>query len=102
MKHERGDEIGPTTHLSLSQSTSLSAAGLGRLPAIIARAGAGPALRFIEFFVATIRNRNTRIAYAQAVGQFCDWCDRTGMELHTITAVSISVYIEELTTRRSA
>jgi integrase/recombinase XerD len=88
--------------LSLSHNTSFAAAGLERLPAIIARAGDGAARRFIEFFVATIRNRNTRTAYSQAVGQFCRWCDHRGMELHTITPVAISAYVEELTVRRSA
>jgi hypothetical protein len=37
------------------------------LPAIIADAGDGPAKRFLEFFTASIRNPNTRAAYAQAV-----------------------------------
>jgi hypothetical protein len=54
-------------------SRQLGRAGLDRLPAAIARAGEKAAWRFIEFFTANIRNKNTRTAYAQAVTQFFDW-----------------------------
>ena len=36
-------------------------------PALIAAAGERAQVRFLEFFTANIRNRNTRRAYAQAV-----------------------------------
>ncbi|MBV8054731.1 MAG: hypothetical protein JO071_05760 [Deltaproteobacteria bacterium] len=45
-------------------------AGLETLPAAIATAGARTSERFIDFFTANIRNRNTRMAYAVAVRQF--------------------------------
>jgi hypothetical protein len=48
----------------------LTRAGIDALPAVIARAGERAAWRFIEFFTATIRNKNTRAGYGQAVGQF--------------------------------
>ncbi len=51
----------------------LSRAGFENQPAIIGRAGEAAAWRFVEFFAATIRNRNTRAAYAQAVAQFFAW-----------------------------
>ena len=50
-------------------------AGLDALPVTIAAQGERAGLRFIEFFTATIRNRNTRMAYARAVKRFFDWCD---------------------------
>ena len=50
------------------RSRDLARAGLDRLPATIGRADEAAAWRFIEFFAATIRNRNTRAAYAEAVG----------------------------------
>jgi hypothetical protein len=34
-------------------------------PAAVGRAGEAAAWRFIEFFAATIRNKNTRYAYAE-------------------------------------
>jgi hypothetical protein len=40
----------------------LARAGLENLPAIIGRAGERATWRFIEFFTASIRNRNTRAA----------------------------------------
>jgi hypothetical protein len=50
-------------------------AGLEALPAIVRIEGERASRPFIEFFTATIRNRNTRLAYARAVKQFFDWCD---------------------------
>ena len=38
-----------------------------RAPTLVAAAGESAQERFIEFFTANIRNRNTRRAYAQAV-----------------------------------
>ncbi len=52
--------------------------------------------RFIEFFTASIRNRNTRMAYARAVKQFFDWCDEHRLELQEIEAVTVAAYIEQL------
>ena len=40
---------------------------LESIPAIIRAQGERAGCRFIEFFTATIRNRNTRMAYARAV-----------------------------------
>ncbi|MDZ4697862.1 MAG: tyrosine-type recombinase/integrase [Deltaproteobacteria bacterium] len=72
------------------------------LPSIIVRAGDDAVRRFAEFFAATIRNRNTREAYAQAIGQFFGWCEARGMELPTIQPIAIGAYIEHLTRIRSA
>jgi hypothetical protein len=38
------------------------------VPAIIADAGQKTSEHFLEFFAATIRNKNTRVAYMQTVG----------------------------------
>jgi integrase/recombinase XerD len=102
MMHETGGETGPVPHASLSNHTTLSAYGLDRLPGIILRAGDHAARRFVEFFTATIRNRNTRAAYAQAVGQFCRWCEGRGMELIDVSPIAIAAYIEDLMTKREA
>jgi site-specific recombinase XerD len=81
----------------------LSRAGLEYLPAPIARAGQQAAWRFIEFFTANIRNKNTRTAYAQAVTQFFDWCTaRKIHKLDQIHPVLIAGYIEELSASKSA
>ncbi len=44
---------------------ALIRAGLEALPAIICAAGERASRCFIEFFTASIRNRNTRMAYAR-------------------------------------
>jgi hypothetical protein len=54
---------------------ALVRAGLEALPAIVRVVGERASRRFIEFFTAAIRNRNTRLAYARAVKEFFDWCD---------------------------
>jgi integrase/recombinase XerD len=46
------------------------------VPRVIAAAGDQAARRFLEFFAATIRNKNTRMAYYRAVCDFFSWCDR--------------------------
>jgi integrase/recombinase XerD len=73
----------------------LSRAGLERLPALIARAGEKASWRFIEFFAANIRNKNTRAAYAHAVTQFFDWCDSKHLRLYDLRPALIALYIEQ-------
>ncbi len=46
------------------------------MPRVIAAAGDQAARRFLEFFAATIRNKNTRMAYYHACVRFFAWCDR--------------------------
>jgi integrase/recombinase XerD len=76
-------------------------AGLDALPAIIRANGERASRRFIEFFTASIRNRNTRMAYARAVKQFFDWCDERRLELADIEAIGVATYIEQLGTTAS-
>ena len=69
----------------------------GGLPALIAAAGERTAWRFVEFFTATIRNPNTREAYARAVGRFLAWCEGRGLkDLRGLTPVVVAAYIEQL------
>jgi hypothetical protein len=51
-------------------SRNLGRAGFERLPAAIARAGEKAAWRFIEFFTANIRNKNTRAARGSCAAVF--------------------------------
>src|SRR5205814_7571576 len=99
---ETGSEDTPKTGLSPLADRGVFKVGSAQLPALITRAGDDAAQRFVEFFAATIRNRNTRAAYAQGVGQFCSWCERRELELHDIGPVVVAAYIEELTAKRSA
>lgn len=72
------------------------------LPALIAEAGESACRRFLEFFTATIRNPNTRKAYARAVSAFFGWCDAHGVTLHQIEPIVVAAYVEQLTQERSA
>ncbi len=74
----------------------LGPSGLSKLPPAIVRAGERARWRFIEFFAANIRNRNTRAAYAHAILQFFQWCEERGLlDLPDIQPVIIAAYIEQ-------
>src|SRR5262245_12277222 len=74
---------------------SIARLGFDSLPALIVHAGDTAARRFVEFFTATIRNKNTRLAYANAIRQFFDWCEERGFTLETIEPVVVAAYIEQ-------
>jgi hypothetical protein len=86
--------------MDLLQPINSSAGSLqlvrGMVPSLFADAGTDAARRFIEFFTANIRNRNTRAAYAFAVARFARWCDTRGFALAQLTPVIVAAYIEEL------
>ncbi len=86
----------------ISPAAALTTTGGPILPAIIADAGEQAARRFIEFFTATIRNGNTRRAYARAVGDFLAWCQLGGLSLSGIEPVHVAAYIEQLTRSKAA
>ena len=46
------------------------------VPMMIASAGDHAARRFLEFFAAQIRNKNTRMAYYRAACSFFAWVER--------------------------
>jgi site-specific recombinase XerD len=55
------------------------------------------ARRTLEFFTVTIRNTNTRRAYARALKDFAAWCDDHGIdELAWVRPVHVATYIETL------
>jgi hypothetical protein len=76
-----------------------SVAGRGGMlvPRVIAEAGDQAARRFLEFFAATIRNKNTRQAYYRAVVRFFAWCDHHKIgEIADIEPLHVAAYIEAL------
>ena len=77
----------PNTHLASRQGFIL--------PGAIARAGRAAQEGFLEFFFASIRNVNTREAYARAVRDFFAWCEERGAELDQISPLLIAAYIEK-------
>src|SRR5947209_3910401 len=67
----------------------LQRTGLAVLPALIADAGEAAVRRTVEFFTVNIRNKNTRLAYARAVGAFCAWCEERGLTLETVLPIHV-------------
>jgi site-specific recombinase XerC len=62
---------------------------------VIAAAGDQAARRFLEFFAATIRNKNIRMAYYRAVVRFFAWVDRHKIgEIADIEPLHVAAYIE--------
>jgi len=72
------------------------------LPELIRREGAHAEARFVEFFTAAIRNRGTRVAYAQAAADFLAWCEQRGVSLGRVTPVVVAAYIEQLSAAYAA
>ena len=67
------------------------------VPRVIADAGDKAARRFLEFFAATIRNKNTRMAYYRAAARFFAWCDHHKVgEIVDIEPLHVATYIEAL------
>lgn len=65
------------------------------LPALIVDAGTLASRRFLEFFTVTIRNKNTRAAYAHAAAVFLGWCaDRGINRLQDVQPVHVAAYIQ--------
>lgn len=78
-------------------ATPLAVTGPVVVPGIVADAGEHATRRFLEFFAATIRNRNTRQAYLHAVGRFFAWCERHHLgQLADIEPLHVAAYIEAL------
>ena len=67
------------------------------VPAAIAEAGDHAARRFLEFFAAQIRNKNTRMAYYRVVCNFFTWVEQHRIgELADIEPIHVAAYIEVL------
>ena len=73
------------------------------VPVQVVDAGEDATRRFIEFFTANIRNRNTRLAYARAVAEFFRWCEGIGLSrLDAVEPVHVAAYVEEIGKSRAA
>lgn len=74
----------------------------GLVPRVIAQAGPRAEEKFVEFFVAKIRNLNTRMAYLRAVRRFFAWAESLPVALKHLRPVHIALYVEQLGTTLSA
>ncbi len=73
------------------------------VPALVAVAGDRAGIRFLEFFVSTIRNPHTRRAYARAAGDLLAWCAGAGVRSITdVQPLHVAAWIELQTQTSSA
>jgi integrase/recombinase XerC len=73
------------------------------VPVLVDAAGDRTRIRFLEFFAANIRNKNTRRAYAQATREFLAWCESAGVaSIAAVQPLHVAAYIEQLGRERSA
>jgi len=80
-----------------ASNTAVALSGNVVIPTAIAGAGDKAVRRFLEFFAATIRNRNTREAYYRAACSFFAWLEQNGItQLDDIEPLHVSLYIETL------
>lgn len=70
-------------------------------PALFLDEGENAWRRFLEFFTASIRNRNTREAYLRAVLRFSKWCEGKKLKLGQLSPFIIAAYIEEVSAELS-
>jgi site-specific recombinase XerD len=77
-------------------------AACGIAPTVVHNAGQRAEEKFLEFFTAGIRNRNTRAAYLRAVRQFFDWAHNAELALKRIRPFHVAAYVELLGLERSA
>lgn len=94
-----------STGLSHKTTSSLLPArwDASAVPAAVAAAGEDAAYRFLEFFAAHIRNRNTRAAYYRNVCNFLRWLEaRHVNELAAIRSHHVAGYVEQMTRTHAA
>ena len=90
-------------HLIKSPAARIARPDFVAVPSLIVDSGENAWRRYVEFFTAHIRNRNTRAAYARAVSRFCTWCANRGVRrLEQVSPVIVASYIEELGHKRAA
>jgi integrase/recombinase XerD len=69
--------------------------GARNLPSLVVSAGGNAQKRFIEFFAAQIRNKNTRAAYIRAVVDSFDWAEEMEIGgLLDIEPVHVAAWVE--------
>lgn len=72
------------------------------LPRLVLDAGEKACRRYVEFFTANIRNKNTRAAYLHAISRFAAWCEQQRMPLGGVSPPIVAAYIEQLRKTHSA
>src|ERR1700730_18150462 len=78
------------------RALTLARADSFQVPAIVADVGPEATKRFFEFLTVPVRNKNTRIAYYHAIGEFLAWSQQCGFQsLEDIEPITVAAYIEQ-------
>jgi site-specific recombinase XerD len=88
-----------TDHIALrnTAASTWAAQSVHQVPAVVQATGDAGIAAFVEFFVATLRNPHTRLAYAKAVSRFTAWMDTAGItNLRALQAWHVATYIEHM------
>lgn len=105
-KTELTNELTPVVPAIIRRAAPRTMAKVSRaplLPAQIGRADEKTQRRFLEFFAATIRNKNTREAYYRAVCKFFSWCEARGVQdITQVEPLLVAAFIEEETEAHQA
>jgi site-specific recombinase XerD len=72
------------------------------IPPTVRRAGPRAEQTFAEFFAATIRNANTRMAYLRAATKFFAWVEAKRVPLEHLRPLHVAAYVEHLGRAASA
>jgi len=84
-----------TCGLTVTKQAALPVdAGPRIVPVLVAAEGEHTVRRYVEFFIANIRNPNTRAAYARAASGFFAWCEGLGLALPGIQPVHVAAWVE--------
>jgi site-specific recombinase XerD len=81
---------------AIRETGALAQSDANVVPTLIAALGEQASWRYVEFFTASIRNANTRRAYARACSAFLGWCERRRLTLTTIRPHDVGAYVEAL------
>lgn len=66
------------------------------IPEIVASCGERTSYDFVEFFLAHIENKNTRLAYARAVRSFLLWCEGRGVtSLRGVNSLMVAAWLQQ-------
>jgi site-specific recombinase XerD len=93
--HRTVNRTSPTQGAQHARVLKTRSSSSAWIPELIAAAGPEVTETYIDFFTSTIRNRNTRAAYARACWQFFDWCGAHGLELTTVRPFHVAAWIED-------
>ena len=83
--------------LQSTANTEVKSNSCNLAPAVVERTGDRAVVRFVEFFVVAINNKNTRDAYYHACCRFFVWCENQHIsDVSAVEPIHVGVYLQTL------